>query len=365
VFYKLQLNSYQSKLLVSTVLSIIIFSISGCGKSGSVDPNGPNGTTQQTSAGKVPAHTLAASDAARAQLRALIDNVKGASMRVYAVHDNAGHSMDCLKIISNPYVSGQFIGVYHTLVSNVYKTNLATSTDLKTWSWVRELAGSSPGGPASQPTIAYDATDGGFMMAWEQENLGGGGNHVKVVYFSSWANLQNGVVANSYDCPQSLSTCAEGTPNFYSVSKATCDIGHHYYSGCTVDKQGRGTLKNLNSWSTTKQTKVDNAMLYWGVKGNIGDRDGYANFLNYNFGLFEGQYTSGDFTTWRVFLYDYQTGNADTTVIQTDAGSYAFANPTITQITINSKRANLVTLFIPSEASKGGEAGELIYYTYY
>jgi hypothetical protein len=203
------------------------------------------------------------------------------------------------------------------------------------------------------------------MMAWEQENLGGGNNHIKVVYFSSWSNLSNGVVSNSYDCSRTLSSCAEGTPNFYSASKASCVIGHHYYSGCTVDKQARGTLKNLNSWSTSKQTNVDNAMLYWGVNGNIGDRDGYASFLGYNFGLFEGQYTSGDFTTWRVFLYDYQTGNADTTVIHTDAGSYAFANPTITQITINGKRANPVTLFIPSEASKGGEAGEAIYYTYY
>jgi len=68
-------------------------------------------------------------------------------------------------------------------------------------------------------------------------------------------------------------------------------------------------------------------MLYWGVKGNIGDRDGFTNFLGYNFGLFEGQYTANDWSSWRVFLYDYQTGNADTTVIHTDGGSTAFANP--------------------------------------
>ncbi|MCL5028194.1 MAG: hypothetical protein M1480_04135 [Bacteroidetes bacterium] len=355
------------KLLTSIVFSLIVFSISGCGKFSSLDPVEPNYLKPQTHSfhGKISPEPLAVSDGARTQLRALIDNVKGASMRVYAVHDNVGHSMDCVKIIDNPYVSGQFIGVYHTLYNNVFKVNLATSTDLINWTWIRELAGSLPSGPASQPTIAYDATDGGFMMAWEQENPGGGGNHVKVVYFSSWSNLQNGVVSKSYDCPQTLSTCAEGTPNFYSASIASCDIGHHYYSNCTVDRQARGTLTNFNSWSTSKQNNVDNAMLYWGVKGNIGDRDGYANFLGYNFGLFEGQYTPNDFSSWRVFLYDYQTGNADTTVIQTDAGSFAFANPTITEITINGYRANLVTLFIPSQGAKGNEAGELIYYTYY
>ena len=263
----------------------------------------------------------APSDGARAKLRAMIDNVKGATMHTYAAHDNAGHTLDCIKIIANPYVSGQFIGVSHASFNGVLKVNLAVSTDLINWTWVRELAGSN-NGQASQPTIAV-ASDGGFVVAWEQEP----GNHIKVVYFSNWTNLQAGVVSKSYDCPQTLSTCAEGTPNIYSASSTRCDIGHHYYSTCTVDRQARGTLTNFNSWTTSAQHNVDNAMLYWGVKGNIGDRDGYVNYGGYNFGLFEGQYTANDWSSWRVFLYDYQTGNADTTVIHTDGGSTAFANP--------------------------------------
>jgi len=56
------------------------------------------------------------------------------------------------------------------------RVNLATSTDLLSWHWVRELAGSGTG-PASQPTIAQ-ASNGGFVLAWEQEQPGGGNNHL-------------------------------------------------------------------------------------------------------------------------------------------------------------------------------------------
>ncbi|THU35004.1 hypothetical protein FAM09_23265 [Niastella caeni] len=301
----------------------------------------------------------APSDVARGKLRALINNVKGATMRRYAARDNAGHTLDCIKIIANPYVSGQFIGVSHAVFNGVLKVNLAVSTDLVNWTWVRELAGSN-NGQASQPTIAV-ASDGGFVVAWEQEP----NNHIKVVYFSNWTNLQAGVVAKSYDCPRTLSTCAEGTPNLYSASSTRCDIGHHFYSNCTVDREARGTLTNFSSWTTSAQSNVDNAMLYWGVKGNIGDRDGYTNYLGYNFGLIEGQYTANDWSSWRVFLYDYQTGNADTTTIKTDGGSTAFANPTITKTQLNGQNIMLVTLFIPSEGAAAGEAGELIYYSKY
>jgi hypothetical protein len=340
-----------------TLLAFTLITAAACNKNATQSAAGTNlSTTSNLSA---VAFASAPSDASRAKLRAIVDNVKGATAHAYAVHDNKGHSMDCIKIIANPSVSGQFIGVYHSSVSNVLKVNLATSTDLINWTWVRELAGSNTG-QASQPTIAV-ASDGGFVMAWEQEPA----NHVKVVYFASWTALQNGTTSKSYDCPQTLSTCAEGTPNIYSASSTSVDIGHHYYSSCTVDRQARGTLTNFNSWTTSAKPNVDNAMLYWGVKGNIGDRDGYANFGGYNFGLFEGQYTAGDWSSWRVFLYDYQTGNADTTIIQTNGGSTAFANPTITLTKLSGNNIALVTLFIPSQGAASGESGELIYYTKY
>ena len=82
--------------------------------------------------------------------------------------------------------------------------------------------------------------------------------------------------------------------------------------------------------------------------------------------LFRSQYTKGDFGSWRTFVYDYQTGNADQTTIRTDGGSTAFANPTVTALNApNGQPAILVSLFIPSEGAATGESGELIYYQTY
>lgn len=75
-------------------------------------------------------------------------------------------------------------------------------------------------------------------------------------------------------------------------------------------RQQRRRLTNFNSWSTAAQPNHDNALLYWGVGGNIGDRD-QAVFRGYSSGLIEGQYAKGDFSCWRTLVYDYQTGNAD------------------------------------------------------
>lgn len=310
----------------------------------------------------------APSDLTRAQLRTIVENVTQADGKRYALHDDAGHTMDTVKVIQDS--TGGYLAVSHFMYTDGhFRVNLATSSDLLTWHWVRELAGSNTG-PASQPTIAQ-ASNGGFVVAWEQESPGGGNNHLAFRYFASRTDLLAGKVARSYDAPRRLSSCAEGTPNIYSIKLApdidhsTIDVGGHYWWNCDRDRQQRGTLTNFNSWTTSAQPNFDNALLYWGVGGNIGDRD-QAYFLGYSFGLIEGQYTKGDFGSWRVFLYDYQTGNADRTAIQTDGGSTAFANPTLTALkTPSGQRAMLITLFIPSEGAAPGEAGELLYYKTY
>ena len=307
--------------------------------------------------------TAAGSDAARAELRGYVENVTSATGRHYGVHDNAGHSMDCAKIIANPNVSGQYLAVYHTAFNGVNKVNLATSTDLVNWTWVRELAGSG-NGPASQPTIK--ASGSGFGMAWEQENVGGGNNHVKLAYFNSWTDLQNGTAAKTYDAARSFSTCAEGTPNFYSVSSTAADVGFHYFSNCDVDREARASA-NWTSWSASKQPNLDNAVLYWGVQGNIGDRDGMSNFKGFNYGMIEGQFTKGDFGSWRCFLYDYQTGNSDQLSIHTDGGSLAFGNPSIELVQVSGTTWRVIVgLFLFSEGIRGTDsAGELVYYKDY
>ena len=325
---------------------LILLLLASCQKNGSTATDKQKGTKQNVTAAPP-------SDGPRATLRSYIENVTMADGKIYNATDNTGKTMDCLKIIANP--AGGYIGVYHTMISGTFKTNVASSTDLLHWTWIRELAGSNTGG-ASQPAIAATAT-GGFVMVWEQEPS----NHLKFSYFNSWTDLQNGTVAKTYEAPHTLSTCAEGTPNIYSASSASVDVGFHYWSNCDVDRQARGTT-TWTSWSAGSQPQIDNAILYWGVQGNIGDRDGYLNFQNYKFGLIEGQGAKGDFGTWRCYLYDYQTGNADKLNIHTDGGSLAFANPTVTALTVDGQPAIVITQFIPSQNSAGGEAGELIYY---
>ena len=286
----------------------------------------------------------------------IVQQVTKASARVYHARDSAGHGMDTAKIIMDP--AGGYLAVSHTREGSSFHVNLATSSDLIQWTFQTDL-----GSDASQPYIT-SLSDGGFLVAWEQTPH----NHLRFNYYASRDDLFAGQSSRIFDAPMTLSTCAEGTPSIYSaeldpdIDHSTIDVGAHYFSNCIADRQQRGTLTNFNSWSTSPQTAIDDAILFWGVQGNIGDRDATF-FQHHQFGLFEGQFARNNFATWRIFCYDYQTGQADLLGIRTDQGSTAFANPSVSRIRApNGEPAILITLFLPSQGAKPGEAGELIYY---
>ena len=300
-------------------------------------------------------HAQSPSDDARQKLVALIGNVRQADGHRYGAHDHLGHSMDCVKIIKRTD-NEDFIGVYHTYVNGTPRVNLAISTDLVNWTWLRELAFLG-----SQPTIVVPSDQPqGYIVAWEQEP----NNHLQFAFYSTWSNLQAGVFQKSYSVPRSLSRCAEGTPNIYGQPTLnSIDVGFHFYDNCVVDRQARATLKNFNLWTEIrKQPMVDNAILHYGVQGNIGDRDALSNYNGFAFIVIEGQFKPQDFGTWRSFVFDPQTNNADQVTVVTDGGSQAFANPTVTLTTWKGQNILIVTLFVPGEQSAPGEAGELIYY---
>ena len=79
------------------------------------------------------------------------------------------------------------------------------------------------------------SVDGGYVMAWEQNP----NNHIKVAYYIDLNDLFMANATDSYDIPQTLSPCAEGTPNIYSVTNNVIDIGFHFYDNCLVDRQAR------------------------------------------------------------------------------------------------------------------------------
>lgn len=297
---------------------------------------------------------------ARAELRGWVENVGQASARRYAATDNTGRGMDTAKIIQDS--AGEYLAVYHTMLDDGrFHSAIAVSRNLITWTRVHDF-----GAGSSQPTIAR-ISDGGYVMAWEQDPS----NHIAVRYFPNRAALFRGTATRSFDTVRTLSDCAEGTPNIYSVhlnpdiDHSTIDIGGHYFADCVADRQMRATLTDFSHWTAKPQPDVDNAVLPYGVKGNIGDRDSLV-FRGHQYGLIEGQYVNGDFGSWRTFLYDYRTGKADAAHIRTDGGSTAFANPSITALRApNGRKAVLISLYLPSEGAAPGESGQLIYYRTY
>jgi len=300
-------------------------------------------------------------DTMRAELESYIQNVTTANASTYNAIDSAGNGMDCAKIIQDP--NGGYIAVYHVLQSSgLFNVYLATSTDLVHWTYQANL-----GTQASQPTIQF-LSNGGFLVLWEAVNSSGANNHIKFNYYSSRANLLSATVAQTFDAPQTLSTCAEGTPNIYSVTlspnlaNSVIDVGGHYNASCSIDAEQRGKLVNFTTWVTAPATAINNAVAAFGVAGNIGDRDA-LNYRGYNFELIEGDMVAGNWADWDVYCYDFQTGNADKLAIKTAGGSTSFANPRITRlIAPNGSPAVVVTIFIPSEGAATGESGELIYY---
>ena len=110
-------------------------------------------------------------DQARSELRNCIEDVTRATASRYGVKDDRGNVVDAVKIIPVPEAGG-FAGVYHSYRDDpgAFYVHLATSNDLMNWS--SELAAE-----ASQPTIQA-ASDGGYVLAWEQEPE----NHLKFAY---------------------------------------------------------------------------------------------------------------------------------------------------------------------------------------
>ncbi len=287
---------------------------------------------------------------ARNELKAAIEDVVGATGVSYQATDDQGHEMDGAKIIAGPG-SDSFVALYHSLAGDdTFGVHLATSTDLMNWTWRVKLAGS-----ASMPTIRV-TLEGGYFAAWEQEPP----NHLKVVYYPTWDALLAGVPTRAFEPPLSLSSCAEGTPNLYVATPTFLDIGFHYYDGCDVDRQARGT-SDWTSWSASPERGLEDRIRTLGVAGGVGDRD-TVTFRGFDFTVIEGQAVNNDWRTWGVYLVDETAGFAERLDLRTDGASTAFTNPTLAEIEVSGRPALVVTLFVPQEGAHGGEVGELIYY---
>jgi hypothetical protein len=287
-----------------------------------------------------------------AELRGLIEDVTAATAHRYGATDDAGHVMDTAKVIQVPG-PGAFAAVYHAWseADGAFHVHLATSDNLLDWTWRRELARL-----ASQPTIA-PTSDGGYVVAWEQEP---DPIHLSIVLYASWGDLLAGRVARRIDPPVTTPACGEGTPSIEAASSTRVDLAFHYHAGCDLDREAGGST-DWTTWQAATRPAVDRALANAGVTGHMGDRDRIT-YRGHDLTLIEGQLLAEDVRTWRTFLYDARTGEAQALHFRTHAGSAAFSNPTITQVEIDGREAIVVTLYVISEAAAAGEDGELIYY---
>lgn len=291
-------------------------------------------------------------ESARTELLGLITDVTQATAYRYKVTDDQGRHIGPLDVIWVPE-AGRFAGVYFAWddADQAFHTHLATSMDLLDWTWEVELADR-----ASQPAIAA-MSDGGYVVAWEQEP---DPIHMVIASFDTWDDLRTATVGRRFDVPVTMPACGEGTPSIDAASHERVDLSFHYHGDCERDRQASGWT-DWTTWRATARPERDLALIERGIDGHIGDRD-TIDFRGHELMLLEGERVPGDWGSWRTFLYDDETGIAEEVWFKTHAGSRAFGNPSISEVRIDGHDAILVTLYLFTEGSRGGEDEELIFY---
>jgi hypothetical protein len=296
--------------------------------------------------------------------RDLLEQVTRADGYSYTTRDHLGQSMDTLKIRRLP--GNGYVGVYHTDADGRFTVHVATSRNLRAWRHRAMLADH-----ASQATIAR-RPGGGYLVAYEKDSGCKGGNNCLAFrrYGSARKLLRGRQSGGERLIRRTFSKCAEGTPNFFKVTRRRFELGFHYFQNCRVDRQARGIYDLAkDKWKPRTLPSVDSRLLAAGadLDGNIGDRD-FAFYPSAGAvrGIYEGMTgpRSAGFGVWRCFA---EEGGAVTQLrVRTHAGSSACANPTLTNATLPNGRAGLiVTYFIPVEGAGRGEAGTLVFWRAY
>lgn len=320
-----------------------------------------------------------------------VEDVAGATAHRYGARDDRGATLDGLKVVQ---AWPRYVGVYHAPGATSFDLQVATSTDLMTWT--RRVTLDTD---ASQGTIAA-LPGGGYLVAYEKaftadvaplvrlpaelDVINGliGRVRLRFRFYPTLDRLLAGRHARQFTAPRTVALTAEGTPdisavNFSKPGRSRIEVGLHHFADTNgdgfpdADRQGAGVLENFAAWSDATTPTVDAAFLnarelHPGFttppSGSIGDRDpialGAAHLV-----LHEAQYASGDFSTWRLFLRYAGSGALRPLNPRTHRGSRSFGNPTITALTApDGRRALFVSAYLFGEGAAPGEAGSLILY---
>jgi len=319
------------------------------------------------------------------------NDVEKAEGVVYGLHDNAGATMDGLRI-RRSYANSdyKYFGVYHTLVGSEFQVRLAKSSDLLRWTFVRTLLPN-----ADMPYVYQMGSDDKSWIflaheQWMNPNSESPSRLGFKMYYTE-ADFFAGKYASSYLAPMMDGLDLMGTPNIYSAVMQNHNgywvisgiIGFHYHKD-DVDKVSQASLVNFcdpvgsPTWNIIGNSSYEDSIARLGVSGNIGDRD-FTGDAGIYISLQEGNLgpnTPVNWANWRVFMYlwsnydksiSYPTGSGTWYPLKpvTKGGSYAFGNPALVVLPHPSKpsvRVIAVTYFLFSQGAAPGEAGSLLFY---
>jgi acid phosphatase type 7 len=271
--------------------------------------------------------------------------------------------MDGLKVLAGP--SGGYLGVYHFPDAHEFVTAVATSGDLRHWTYQHDLSQH-----ASQPTISA-TPDGGYVVAFEADNHSLSdrpSRWLRFLHYSSLHTLLSGTADRAYDARHTLGGSvagAEGTPSLEGVQltgnidNSVVRVRFHFLTNGT-DREAQGTLTNFRTWTTSRDRTLDAALLRAGASGKHGGRD-RLDYRGRPFLFVEGYDLHA--RRWHIYLYDLTTHTARALPIKTAKGSRSFANPSVTALLLPSGTPTLVVAaFLPRAGAASGEIGELVYY---
>ena len=296
--------------------------------------------------------------------RDALEQVTRADGYRYTLRDDRGRSMDTLKILRRG--DKGYLGVYHALAGGRFEVHVATSRDLVNWRHRARLSVN-----ASQPTVAR-RPGGGYLVAYEKDSgCRGGNNCLGFRRYDNERRLLHGRPRGGERLiARTFSKCAEGTPNFYRVTRRSFDLGFHYFRDCRVDRQARGTYRlATGTWKPRRRPSLDSRLLAAGAHpdGNLGDRDAtYFPPAGATRGIHEGmtEPRGAGFRSWRCFAEE--SGVVTLLHVRTHGGSTACANPTVTNATLpDGRRGLIVTYFVPVEGAGRNEAGTLVFWRAY
>jgi hypothetical protein len=309
----------------------------------------------------------------RDELAGYVSDVPGATASFYGLLDSRGVSMTGLKVSPNP--QGGYLGVYQRVLNGVTYVELATSTDLARWTFVRDLAVNG-----GNPTLMMLGlpTDNGFILAFQKTSgcTGTGSSPSDCLRIERYSDvnalLGGSAPTQAFDAPRTLSDCSEGTPaisgsRIDAQGRLILNLSFHYQSNCSLMRQATGKLVGFSTWSAQPDTKLNTLFQSATptVGGNVRDRD-FRMFRWLSFNLHEAQLTLGDPSSWRAWLYDWKKAAVSQLAVRTRGGSTSFNYPTMTDTRNPDGSGRLIVTYnVNAHGAAPGEAGELLFYRDY